>query len=187
MSSIARPPDPCLVAIILIVRSRTGPRLVFHYPPNPLSENRIKTTTKSGRRISRTRNRHGSKGTDSSSSSESGLSSDEDEEERDNHPAPSSTLGRRASNFGLEDHLPVSASPGTAAEPSRPGSLGSGRGSSLRKRGGGGSDHDEDVGVGSDRQDDGPGRGSSRAPWESLLGLPGSVWGETFKSVPLMA
>lgn len=176
MSSIARPPDPCLVAIILIVRSRTGPRLVFHYPPNPLSENRLKTTTKGGRRISRTRSRQGAKNTDSSSSDESGLSSDEDEDEkeRESHVGATSALGRRASNFGiLDDHAPVSASPG-AGEPQHPASLGSGRASSLRKRGGAGSDAEEDGGA-SDRPEDGPGR-SSRLPWESLLGLPGSVW-----------
>lgn len=180
MSSIARPPDPCLVAIILIVRSRTGPRLVFHYPPNPLSENRLKTTTKGGRRISRTRNRQGAKNTDSSSSDESGLSSDEDEEEREVHAAgnanatASAVPGRRPSNFGLDEHLLVSASPG-AGESQRPASLGSGRASSLRKRGGGGgasSDLEEDS---SDRPEDGS-RRSSRLPWESLLGLPGSVW-----------
>lgn len=177
MSSIARPPDPCLVAIILIVRSRTGPRLVFHYPPNPLSENRLKSTTKGGRRISRTRTRRGSKNTDSSSSDES-LSSDEEEEDRErekeSHVGGSSVLsGRRASNFGLDEHLSVSAS--TAAhEPHRPGSLGSGRGSSLRKRGGAGSDLEEDAGTASDRPEDGP--SSSRPPWESLLGVPGSVW-----------
>ncbi|KAJ5587793.1 uncharacterized protein N7459_003558 [Penicillium hispanicum] len=170
MSSIVRPPDPCLVAIILIVRSRTGPRLVFHYPPNPLSENRLKTTTKGGRRISRTRSRQGHKNTDSSSSSESGLSSDEDEEERESHAGgASSVLGRRASNFGLDDHVPVSVSPG-AAELQRPGSLGSGRASSLRKRGAG-SDLEDDA---SDRPEAGTG-GSSR-PWDSLLGVPGSVW-----------
>lgn len=164
MSSIARPPDPCLVAIILIVRSRTGPRLVFHYPPNPLSENRLKTTTKGGRRISRTRSRQGAKNTDSSSSSESGLSSDEDEEEREIHAAaPGPGIGRRASNFGLDDHVSVSASPNT--EPHRSGSLGSGRVSSLRKQ----------RGAGSDLEDDEP-EGSSRAPWESLFGVPGSVW-----------
>lgn len=171
MSSIARPPDPCLVAIILIVRSRTGPRLVFHYPPNPLSENWLRTTTKGGRRISRTRSRQGAKNTDSSSSDESGLSSDEDEEEREIHVAATAALGRRASNFGVDDHAPVFASPGTG-EPPRPGSLGSGRGSSLRKRGGASSDLEEDA---SDRPEDGPGR-SLRPPWESLLGLPGSVW-----------
>ncbi|KAJ5482280.1 hypothetical protein N7475_001092 [Penicillium sp. IBT 31633x] len=177
MSSIARPPDPCLVAIILIVRSRTGPRLVFHYPPNPLSENRIKTTSKGGRRISRTRTRQGSKNTDSSSSDESGSSSDEDEEEREtqSHAGGSSVLaGRRASNFGLDDHLPVVASP-AAGESQRPGSLGSGRGSSVRKRGAGSElDHEDDAGTASDRPDEG--HGSSRPPWESLLGVPGSVW-----------
>lgn len=175
MSSIARPPDPCLVAIILIVRSRTGPRLVFHYPPNPLSENRIKTTTK-GRRLSRSRMRQGSKNTDSSSSEASGLSSDEDEEEREtqSHAGGSSLLaGRRPSNFGLDDHLPT-ASP-AAGELQRPGSLGSGRGSSFRKRGAGSElDPDDDAGTASDRPDDGP--GGSRPPWESLLGVPGSVW-----------
>ncbi|OQD77442.1 hypothetical protein PENDEC_c002G02126 [Penicillium decumbens] len=162
MSSIARPPDPCLVAIILIVRSRTGPRLVFHYPPNPLSENRLKTTTKGGRRVSRTRSRQGAKNTDSSSSSEIGLSSDEEEEEREIH-ASGPAISRRTSNFGTEDHVSVSASPNT--EPHRPGSLGSGRVSSLRKQRGAGSDFEDDEQE-----------GSFRAPWESLLGVPGSVW-----------
>ncbi|KAJ5289527.1 uncharacterized protein N7443_009780 [Penicillium atrosanguineum] len=165
MSSIARPPDPCLVAIILIVRSRTGPRLVFHYPPNPLSENRIKTTTKGGRRVSRTRSRQGARNTDSSSSSESGLSSDEDEEEREVHAAASgsaSAIGRRASNFGLDDHASVAS---LNTEPHRPGSLGSGRVSSLRRQRGAGSDMEDDEHE-----------GSFRAPWESLLGVPGSVW-----------
>ncbi|KAJ5527759.1 hypothetical protein N7513_011918 [Penicillium frequentans] len=192
MSSIARPPDPCLVAIILIVRSRTGPRLVFHYPPNPLSENRLKTTTKGGRRTSRSRNRQGARNTDSSSSDDSGLSSDEEDEDRErenqnptaqtipgqtqsgSHPtAPSLLLARRASNFGIvDDSVNIAVSPGTApTEPPRPGSLGSGRGSSLRKRGGAGSDHEDDGA--SDR--DGA-SGSSGAPWVSLLGLPGSVW-----------
>lgn len=182
MSSIARPPDPCLVAIILIVRSRTGPRLVFHYPPNPLSESRLKTTTKGGRRISRTRTGQGSKNTDSSSSDESGLSSDEDEDERDpqnqsqsqSHGGGASSLlvSRRASNFGLDEHLAAATSP-AVGDTHRPGSLGSGRGSSMRKRGGAGSDLEED-GTASDRPDDGP--GGSRTPWESLLGVPGSVW-----------
>ncbi|CAI7654792.1 unnamed protein product [Penicillium manginii] len=187
MSSIARPPDPCLVAIILIVRSRTGPRLVFHYPPKPLSENRLKTTTKGGRRISRTRSRQGAKNTDSSSSDESGLSSDDDDDDRErdtqpptlnssnylsgsSHAAANLIPARRPSNFGLDEHGMISASPGTM-EPQRPGSLGSGRGS-TRKRGGAMSDAEDD---GASDQPDGSGS-SSRAPWESLLGLPGSVW-----------
>lgn len=56
-------------------------------------------------------------------------------------------------------------------EPHRPGSLGSGRGS-TRKRAGALSDAEDD---GASDQPDGSGS-SSRAPWESLLGLPGSVW-----------
>lgn len=35
MSSVARSPDPCLIAIILVVSSRAGPRFVYHYPPKP--------------------------------------------------------------------------------------------------------------------------------------------------------
>ena len=37
MPSAAPPPNPCLVAILLVIQSRSGPRLVFHYPPHPLS------------------------------------------------------------------------------------------------------------------------------------------------------
>ncbi|KAF2088902.1 hypothetical protein K490DRAFT_72584 [Saccharata proteae CBS 121410] len=29
------PPNPSLVAILLVIKSLSGPRLVFHYPPNP--------------------------------------------------------------------------------------------------------------------------------------------------------
>ncbi|KAH0542725.1 hypothetical protein FGG08_002864 [Glutinoglossum americanum] len=35
MSPPALPPNPCLVAILLVVKSRAGPRFVFHYPPYP--------------------------------------------------------------------------------------------------------------------------------------------------------
>ena len=38
MTVVAPPPNPCLVAIILVVRSRSGPRFVYHYPPSPLSK-----------------------------------------------------------------------------------------------------------------------------------------------------
>ncbi|KAL9617262.1 MAG: hypothetical protein Q9160_007943 [Pyrenula sp. 1 TL-2023] len=37
MSHVAPPTNPSLLAIILIVQSRAGPRFVFHYPPDPLS------------------------------------------------------------------------------------------------------------------------------------------------------
>lgn len=153
MSSIARPPDPCLVAIILIVRSRAGPRLVFHYPPNPLSENGARPTLK-GRRISRTRS-GGNKGHDSDISDASGATSDEDEEE--NHHAGAT---RRASNFALDD----SAAPASGADSLRSGRL------FLKKRdagdgsGVGASDAGEDEVVG------------SRATGESILGLQMDVW-----------
>ncbi|PLB43960.1 nitrogen permease regulator 3 [Aspergillus steynii IBT 23096] len=187
MSSIARPPDPCLVAIVLIVRSRAGPRFVFHYPPNPLSENGLRpaATTSKARRASRTKSGQGARGNDSSSSEDSGSTSSEDEEE---HHAPSqnpssthlagsavsATTGRRSSNFGLDDHVAMSVSPGGDSQ--RPGSISSSR-TLLRKRGGA-SDVEDDPGTASDRQEDGSGGagGPFRAPWESMLGLPADVW-----------
>ncbi|KAL5358274.1 nitrogen permease regulator 3 [Aspergillus floccosus] len=197
MSSIARPPDPCLVAIILIVRSRAGPRFVFHYPPNPLSDNGLKSAKKA-RRASRTKS---SRSNDSSSSDDSGPTSDEDEEEhqrlqqqqqrqtqqQSSHIAgqplgvthlAGSAVSRRSSNFGLDDHVVMSASPG--GESGRPASIGSGRGL-LRKRGGN-SDVEDDAGTSSDRQDEAgssatkSGRKGGPPPWESLLGLPPKVW-----------
>ena len=36
MSYIAPPPNPCLIAIVLVVQvGRAGPRFTFHYPPDP--------------------------------------------------------------------------------------------------------------------------------------------------------
>jgi hypothetical protein len=29
------PPNPCLVAIVLVIRTRAGPKVVYHYPSNP--------------------------------------------------------------------------------------------------------------------------------------------------------
>ena len=39
MSSAARPSDPCLLAVLLVIQARTGTgaQIVYHYPPNPLS------------------------------------------------------------------------------------------------------------------------------------------------------
>lgn len=37
MSQIAAPPNPSLLAIILIVQSKDGSRFAFHYPPDPLT------------------------------------------------------------------------------------------------------------------------------------------------------
>ncbi|PKY06083.1 nitrogen permease regulator 3 [Aspergillus campestris IBT 28561] len=187
MSSIARPPDPCLVAIILIVRSRAGPRFVFHYPPNPLVENGLRPSHK-GRRISRSKSAQTARSNDSSESDASGSTSDEDEEDVPNnqsqnstqtHLAVSATSTRRGSAFGLEDRASVSASP--VRDSHRPSSIGSGR--ALRKRGE--NSDAEDAGALSDRPDEKPSAGGgggaagevpSHMPWESLLGLPAEVW-----------
>ncbi|KAL2872122.1 nitrogen permease regulator 3 family protein [Aspergillus lucknowensis] len=182
MSSIAHPPDPCLVAIILITRSRAGPRFVFHYPPKPLTESALRTPAKA-RHSSRSKSRQSSKSNDSSSSEDSHSSSDEDEDEsqgqsqnQSTHIGASSNLNaaRRSSNFGIDDH-PTSVSPGPDSQ--RPGSISSSR-AYLRKRGAN-SDVENDSGAGSDRQEDGVrARPDSpyRPPWESILGLPVNVW-----------
>lgn len=186
MSSIVRPPDPCLVAIILIVRSRAGPRFVFHYPPNPLSDNGLRTTPGKGRRASRAKSRQGTKSNDSSSTDEDSSLSDEDDDE--SHLTGSGlSMTRRMSNFGVDDHQHysnVAASPMTTGSgigigdgshsQQRPGSLGSGR-MLFRKR-----DVDEQSGTtgggaASERQDEGS-AGPFSPPWESLLGLPADVW-----------
>ncbi|KAL5045714.1 nitrogen permease regulator 3 [Aspergillus fruticulosus] len=166
MSSIARPPDPCLVAIVLIARSRAGPRFVFHYPPRPLTDNALRSPK--ARRTSRSRSRQNSKGNDSTSSEDSHSSSDEDEEEVQNQNSHNAA-SRRSSNFGIDD----SATPG---ESQRPGSISSSR-AYLRKRGAN-SDVENDSGAGSDRQEDGLRESDSpnRVPWESILGLPADVW-----------
>lgn len=179
MSSIARPPDPCLVAIVLIARSRAGPRFVFHYPPKPLTDNPLRTPAKS-RRTSRSRSRQSSKGNDSTSSDDSHSSSDEDENDsqsqshiQTSHVAGSNVSTRRSSNFGIDD---LSISSTTGGENHRPGSITSSK-SHLRKRGAH-SDAEYDSGAGSDRQED-RSRGAespNRVPFESILGLPVDVW-----------
>ena len=39
MSQHTLPPNPCLSAIILVIRTSAEPRLVFHYPPKPEEDN----------------------------------------------------------------------------------------------------------------------------------------------------
>lgn len=73
MSSLALSPNPSLIAIALVVRSRAGPKFVYHYPPSPSIAN------SSARRDSDTRTT--AKNTDSSASVDEEGSSSEDEEE----------------------------------------------------------------------------------------------------------
>ncbi|KAL4879486.1 nitrogen permease regulator of amino acid transport activity 3-domain-containing protein [Aspergillus karnatakaensis] len=179
MSSIARPPDPCLVAIVLIARSRAGPRFVFHYPPKPLTDNALRTPAKP-RRTSRSKSRQSSKSNDSTSSDDSHSSSDEDEEEnhaQSSHVAGSNLNIRRASNFGIDDNS-VSASPG--ADNQRPGPS-----RSYFKKRGTNSDVETDSAAGSDRQEDGSrDTDGPRVPIESILGLPVDVWEKLLSPSP---
>ena len=39
MASYPLPPNPCLVAILLLVKTATEPRIIFHYPPKPGEDN----------------------------------------------------------------------------------------------------------------------------------------------------
>ncbi|EER30034.1 Nitrogen permease regulator 3 [Coccidioides posadasii str. Silveira] len=73
MSSVVRPPDPCLVAIILITCSRAGPRFVYHYPPNP------SIASAPSRSNSRTKPSPRTSDSSPSSDNEEGSSSDEDD------------------------------------------------------------------------------------------------------------
>jgi hypothetical protein len=150
MSSVARPPEPCLVAIILIVRSRAGPRFVFHYPPNPLSE---KAHGANARRA---------KTSDSGSSEESESSSDEDYELAN---LAGGVAGGRQNNSGIEDNVSATAS-SVGGESQRPPSLNSGR---AKKRAANSDAEDSPArGNGS--------TGNSHPSWDSVFGLPSDVW-----------
>lgn len=39
MASYSLPPNPCLVAILLLVKTTSEPRIIFHYPPKPGEDN----------------------------------------------------------------------------------------------------------------------------------------------------
>ena len=39
MASYPLPPNPCLVAILLLVKTASEPRIIFHYPPKPGEDN----------------------------------------------------------------------------------------------------------------------------------------------------
>lgn len=77
MASPLLPPNPCLVAILLVVNYHHQPRLVFHYPPRPGEDNSHFRTYLSGDLAE----------DDSSSSSEDeSASSDDNRSLADRHP-----------------------------------------------------------------------------------------------------
>ncbi|KAL8929969.1 MAG: hypothetical protein Q9208_001113 [Pyrenodesmia sp. 3 TL-2023] len=65
MSSDILPPNPCLVAILLVVRVNYEPRIVFHYPPRPGKDNTHFTRYLAAQE----KEKHGLSSTDSDSSS----------------------------------------------------------------------------------------------------------------------
>jgi nitrogen permease regulator 3-like protein len=153
MSSIARPPEPWLVAIILIVQSRAGPRCVFHTPANPDLEKLISPNL-----------RRNDPGTDTESES----SSDEEDEEpvglgNGGGGGGSSTAGGRPSNANVDDSNSTTAS-SAGGDSQRPPSLNSGK---TRKRVLN-SDLEESTEL--------TAIGSSTAVLDSVFGLPSDVW-----------
>lgn len=157
MSSVSRPPEPWLVAIILIVRSRAGPRYVFHAPADPDIE-----------KLFGPNNRHGRGANDSDSDEGSESSSDEDDE-----PSSLGTAapGSRQNNSNVEDNVSTTTS-SAVGDTQRPPSLNSGR---TKKRTAN-SDAEESPGLtATGRGRDGSST-TSRAPWDSIFGLPTDVW-----------
>lgn len=156
MSSIARPPDPCLVAIILVIQSRAGPRFVFHYPPNP------STVSPSNRRNSRVKST--SRSTESShSSDEDGSSSDEEDfSAAANLRRSTSDLVLNQSDRESTSHRSSSTVPYYVASPTQ----------QHQKR------ISQDSGVDRDcPSDHGNIHGDDpEPPWDTLLGLRTFVW-----------
>lgn len=159
MSSVARPPEPWLVAIFLVVQSRAGPRYVFHTPANPDLEKQLGPSSRRGRAVN-----------DSASDEESESSSDEDER-------PSSVLGAtpgpRQSTANTDDNVSTTTSAGGDSQ--RPPSLNSGR----TKRRPANSEGGDSPDLTASGRGGGGGNGSSSntgVPWDSVFGLPSDVW-----------
>lgn len=183
MSSIARPPDPCLKAIILTVQSRARRHFVFHYPPNPLGDNAL--IPGKSRQRSRPKAGEGPKNTDSSSGSETSSSSDEDEEESQLHTLP----GRNVDERERERIVSSSSSTGgggggggatgeVQSQRSVPLSLGSGR-SSLKRRNTTEFEDEQQhapISEAQSRNNQSSSGDNITPPWESLLGLPADIW-----------
>jgi hypothetical protein len=166
MSSISRPPEPWLVAIILIVTSRGGPRCVFHTPANPDLEKLLGPNFRRGRGNN-----------DFGSDEESQSSSDEEDEDPivaggggsgGGGTAGGSSAGgaARTSAANVDDSNSTTAS-SAGGDSQRPPSLNSGK---VRKK--------------ADLEDSAElttlGRGSistsSTALFDSVFGVPSEVW-----------
>lgn len=167
MSSIVRPPDPCLVAIILIIQSRAGPRFVYHYPPNPST-------------IISNKSRRNSRRKSGARSSESSLSSDDDRSSSDDDECGHSSAccrganehsGRSGLSEQLNDKVPHPSSRGHTSSTSLQFKRRSATPDSKP-------DNQSDAGRNEVLGD------LYRPPWESLLGLPTNVWEKLLSPSP---
>ncbi|KAI4170340.1 MAG: hypothetical protein LQ348_007131 [Seirophora lacunosa] len=99
MSSNVLPPNPCLVAILLVVKINAEPRIVFHYPPRPGKDNTHITRYLAAQE----------KEKDGSSSTDDDSSTSHDEIAVDNDNPKESKTGVNTPELDVED--PASVSP----------------------------------------------------------------------------
>lgn len=99
MSSDILPPNPCLVAILLVARVNYEPRIVFHYPPRPGEDNTHFTRYLAAQE----------KDKDGSSSTDSDSSTSEDEVVVDIEKSKDSKTGDNTPELDVEE--PGSISP----------------------------------------------------------------------------
>ncbi|KAL8651814.1 MAG: hypothetical protein Q9210_003052 [Variospora velana] len=99
MSSDVLPPNPCLVAILLVVKINSEPRIVFHYPPRPGKDNTHITRYLAAQE----------KEKDRSSSTDDDSSTSHDEVAIDDDKPKESNPGGNTPELDVED--PASVSP----------------------------------------------------------------------------
>ncbi|KAI5292226.1 Nitrogen permease regulator 3, partial [Ascosphaera acerosa] len=182
MSATVRPPNPSLVAIIVIVKTRAGPRFVFHYPPQPDAG-----ATASARRSSRAKGRNttgpASDDSDADADAESHSSSGDESSSDESLSERRASWGARLSRSFGDHHRRSGGAWADAADGLRPASGKYGSSASLQQlqhqhqhqhhqhhhhRRGAGAETDD--GSSQDSEHD------SQPSWESLFGLKTFVW-----------
>lgn len=166
--SSALPPNPSLLAILLVIRTRSGqPRLVFHYPPTPT----LSSTTQTAPPAHASWYGGASTGADDDESS-SDQSSDSDDDR-------SAAEGRNASDGELDERRSKTGSWKSKRDGSKQHTGTSARLPSGRR------DIDDELETGSGDEDDrnvlspdrnasrvtGDGSGQYRPDWERVLGF----------------
>ncbi|KAL8715249.1 MAG: hypothetical protein Q9220_001207 [cf. Caloplaca sp. 1 TL-2023] len=93
MSSDVLPPNPCLLAILLVVKVNSEPQLVFHYPPRPGEDN-----SQFARYLAAQE-----KEQDGSSSTDDDSTSSRDDEEASNGKTKEPKTGMNTPEFDIEE------------------------------------------------------------------------------------